>query len=128
MLPRIGLLILCGTLAFVAAQSCGEVTDTRVEARDKATNATCARYNECQLIGPGLVYETTDSCKVTWLSNWEAWWPSVDCHGRINQAELAQCLAAIAATDCNAVDFFLTLGKCSKMDVCGVSADAGTGG
>jgi hypothetical protein len=125
---RLGLLILGGMLAFVVGQSCGDVTDSRVEARNKATNATCARYDQCMLIGPGLVYETIDSCKVDWLAGWEGAWPPADCQGRIDQGELAQCLNAIAATECNIGDLALTLLKCTKADICGAVRDASAGG
>ena len=55
-------------------------------------------------------------------------WPAAECQGRINQAELAQCLNAIGGTECNIVDLGLTLLKCGKGDICGAVPDAGAGG
>jgi hypothetical protein len=122
---------LLGLLAAAAcASGCGGVTDSRMSARDKATKATCNRYQQCGLIGPNAddAYVTYDSCSTVWSSNWEQDWPATTCTS-INQSGLNVCLNAIAATDCTSVaDFFLTLGKCEAQDVCvGGAADAGTG-
>ena len=62
---------------------CGGVTDSRESARDKATKATCDRYQTCGLIGSdaGDAYETYDSCKIDWPANWEGAWPVASLHG-----------------------------------------------
>lgn len=121
---------LLGLLSAAAgAPGCGGVTDSRMSARDKATKATCNRYQQCGLIGPDAddAYVTYDSCSTVWSSNWEQRWPATTCTS-INQSGLNVCLNAIAATDCNIGDLFLTLAKCEAQDVCGGgAADAGTG-
>jgi uncharacterized protein DUF6184 len=119
-----------GLIAMAAGVStCGGVTDSRETARDKATEATCDRYQACGLIGSaaGAAYVTYDSCKITWAANWEGAWPVATCTA-INQSGLNVCLSAIAATDCtNFLDFLQTLGKCQDVDVC-VAPPAPDGG
>ena len=114
-----------------AASSCGGVTDSRVSARDKATKATCDRYQACGLIGTDAndTYASYDSCSTVWRANWEQGWPAATCMA-INQSGLSVCLNAIAATDCASfLDFLATLGKCQVEDVCVAppSADGGGG-
>src|SRR3954447_1872689 len=116
--PIAGLGLAAGLAAF--ASTCGGVTDSRETARDKATKATCDRYQACGLIGTdtGDAYVTYDSCTTIWKSNWEQAWPVATCTA-INQSMFNVCLNAIAATSCTIVaDFFATLGKCQAVDVC----------
>jgi hypothetical protein len=104
----------------VAGATCGGVTDSRAAARDKATKATCDRYQTCGLIGSeaGKAYVTYDSCATDWKANWERAWPVATCMA-IDQPMLNVCLSAIAATDCmNFLDFLSTLGKCQSQDIC----------
>jgi|tagenome__1003787_1003787.scaffolds.fasta_scaffold18173014_1 hypothetical protein len=118
-LNLIATLGLAAGLATVAS-TCGGVTDSRESARDKATKATCDRYQSCGLIGSdmGDAYATYDSCSTVWKANWEQRWPVATC-ASINQANLGVCLNAIAATECTSVlDFLATLGKCEDVDVC----------
>ena|SRR5215212_1169519 len=126
-LKLIGIL---GVLAMAAGVStCGGVTDSRESARDKATKATCDRYQTCGLIGTdtGDAYVTYDSCSIAWAANWEGAWPIATCTAII-QSGLNVCLSAIAATDCMSIaDFFQTLGKCEQVDVC-VARPAADGG
>jgi hypothetical protein len=103
-----------------AASACGGVTDSRESARDKATKATCDRYQACGLIGPDAddAYATYDSCSTVWKANWEQRWPVAMC-ASINQGGLGVCLNAIGATECTTfVDFLATLAKCEVVDVC----------
>ena len=65
-----------------SASTCGGVTDSRESARDKATKATCDRYQSCGLIGPGATYATYDSCSTVWTANWEQRWPVATCEVR----------------------------------------------
>lgn len=118
-LKLIATLALASGLA-VGASTCGGVTDSRESARDKATKATCDRYNSCGLIGTDAndTYVTYDSCSTVWKANWEQRWPVATCN-EINQNGLNVCLNAIGATDCtNILDFFATLAKCEEVDVC----------
>jgi hypothetical protein len=120
-------LVALAAAAPLTVATCGGVTDTRIEARDKATEATCARYQACEHIGSGKMYPSLDDCKVTWQNNWNNSWTADRCTGKINQAELNVCLSAINATDCaNFLDFLATLGKCSVDQVCGGGIDGGT--
>ena len=125
-LPMVGLVAIA-----VGVSACGGVTDSRETARDKATKATCDRYQTCGLIGSdtGDAYVTYDSCSTVWRANWEQAWPVATC-ASINQSMLNACLSAIGGTDCTSfVDFLTTLGKCQAVDVCvGAStADGGAG-
>jgi Family of unknown function (DUF6184) len=120
-LKLITMLGLAAGLAVVGS-TCGGVTDSRESARDKATKATCDRYQTCGLIGPGATYATYDSCIAVWTANWEQRFPVATC-AAINQAGLGVCLNAIAATECTSfVDFLATLGKCEEVDVCVASS------
>ena len=113
----------------MGVSTCGGVTDSRTSARDKATTATCDRYNQCHLIGmaTGASYASYDSCATIWRGKWEEMWPPSLC-GAIDQAQLTVCLGAITATECtSALDFFATLGKCQAQDICVGAADAGGG-
>jgi hypothetical protein len=104
----------------VGVSTCGGVTDSRETARDKATKATCDRYQTCGLIGTdtGDAYVTYDSCSTVWKSNWEQAWPVATC-ASINQSMLNACLSAIGGTTCTSfADFLATLGKCQAADVC----------
>src|SRR6478736_2034591 len=91
-----------GLAAGLAAvgSTCGGVTDSRESARDKATKATCDRYQSCGLIGTdtGDAYVTYDSCSTQWKANWEQRFPVATCMA-INQNGLNVCLNAIAATE-----------------------------
>ena len=100
----------------VGVSTCGGVTDSRESARDKATKATCDRYQTCGLIGSdaGDTYATYDSCSTVWTGQLGAGRGRSPPATAINQAELNVCLSAIAATDCTSfIDFLATLGKCS---------------
>jgi hypothetical protein len=123
-LPMLGLAAIA-----VAVSTCGGVTDSRETARDKATKATCDRYQTCGLIGTdaGDAYVTYASCSTVWKANWEQAWPVATC-ASINQSMLNACLSAIGGTDCTSfVDFLTTLGKCQAMDVCVAPATADGG-
>jgi len=122
MIGKLKFLATLGLAAGLAAgaSACGGVTDSRESARDKATKATCDRYNTCGLIGTdtGDAYVTYDSCSTQWKANWEQRFPVATCMA-INQHGLNVCLNAIAATECTSfVDFLATLGKCEEVDVC----------
>ena len=113
------------TMALLAAAGCGSVADDRVTARNQATKATCDQYQFCGDIGAGKTYATYDACTVQWQANWDSYWPANLCQGKIDQAALHVCLSAIGGTSCtNILDFFSTLGKCSKENICIGAADA----
>jgi len=119
---KLKLFAMLGLAAGLAAgaSACGGVTDSRESARDKATKATCDRYQTCGLIGAdaNAAYATYDSCTTVWKSNWEQRWPVNTCMA-INQGGLNVCLNAIGATECTSIlDFLATLAKCEENDVC----------
>ena len=124
---RIVMLALMSTAVLVGARGCGGVKASRAEARDATATATCDRYQQCKYIGPGLNYETRESCDIFWTSFWESAWPAADCEGRIDEDAYHVCLNRIASTDCTSFgDFLGTLGVCAKQNVCiGVDPDAG---
>jgi len=131
-LKLLGMLAMAAGLAIGAATCGGSVTtprDTRVLSRDKATTATCDRYQACMLIGPDATdaYTSYDSCSTIWKGMWETTFPAATCAG-INQDGLAVCLNAIGATLCDSIlDFFATRAKCEEIDVC-TAAPADGGG
>jgi hypothetical protein len=129
-MTKLTLLPLLGLAAIaVAVSTCGGVTDSRETARDKATKATCDRYQTCGLIGSdtGDAYVTYDSCATVWKSNWEQAWPVATCTA-INQSMLNACLSAIGGTTCTSfVDFLSTLGKCQATDICVAQSTADGG-
>jgi len=128
----IGLLGLAALAASVMTCGGGVTTanDTRESARDKATTATCMRYDSCGLINgdAGAAYATYDSCTTVWRANWETRWPVTTCT-KINEPGLNVCLSAIAATSCDSIlDFLATLAKCEEVDVCAGAVDGGDQG
>ena len=127
-MKNLKVIAMLGLITMAAGVStCGGVTDSRESARNKATKATCDRFQTCGLIGTdaGDAYVTYDSCTIDWNDNWEGAWPILTCTA-INQPGLNVCLSAIAATDCaNFLDFLATLGKCQEVDVCVQAPAAG---
>jgi hypothetical protein len=99
---------------------CGGVTSSQVLARDRATAASCDWYQACNQIGPGLAYETRDSCETQVRAHWDQTWPPALCEGKISQNQLSICLDAIHATQCgNALDILATLAvKCPESTIC----------
>jgi len=120
---RIAIFIL-GCTGALLARGCGSVTDSRVEARNEATQHTCDQYQACGAIGPGLSYPDQASCTTAWQANWDTAWPAADCQGKIDQAQLHFCLSAIDGTSCTSLlDIADTIYvKCGKATVCDVGA------
>jgi hypothetical protein len=121
-------ILAAATLALVTT-ACDSGT-TRQSARAQATSLTCQRYEMCMMIGAGKTYASQEECEIKWQANWEGHWPSAECDGKINQAELETCLAAIRSTSCdNAIDFLTTVfGKCPKEKVCSAGTGPADGG
>jgi hypothetical protein len=113
-----------GLLAAVTLASACSSGTTRESARSQATTLACQRYDMCGAIGAGKMYSDIGSCEIEWQANWDKQWPAADCDGKINQAELETCLAAIRSTSCtNVLDFLATFyGKCNKSTVCSAGA------
>ena len=132
MFRRVTVVALISVGAAVVGRGCGGVTDSRVLARDAATDHTCARYQACGDIGAGLTYSDLSACTTQWQANWDSSWPVADCQGKIDQSQLSFCLAAIDGTSCtNGLDILDTiLVKCAKATVCDQGnpppVDAGT--
>jgi hypothetical protein len=107
------------------AAGCGGVTSSQQVARDKATDATCDRYQECNQIGPGLMYTNRSLCEGDVRAGWENGWPAAECDGKINQAQLEVCLSRIRATECNnGLDVLATLAiSCPKEKICNPTAN-----
>jgi Family of unknown function (DUF6184) len=104
----------------LAVAGCGGVTNPQIVARDQATTASCDWYQSCSQIGPGLTYETRQSCETQVRAKWDQAWPPASCDSKINQSQLSICLDAIHATQCgNALDILSTLGvKCAEASIC----------
>jgi hypothetical protein len=125
----LALVALAGFLGGVGAgcSSSGSQTD----ARDRATSTSCAWYSKCNQIGPGLMYDTLESCQVQVRGSWDKAWPVASCDGKINEPALETCLEAIASTTCgNGLDILNTLAnKCPAAKVCsGAGATSPDGG
>ena len=123
----LGTMFALGTL--LGARGCGDVTNDRVAAREKAVKAICDRFTQCELIGPDAddSYMTREACTIDQRAGRDDAWLSADCTGHINDAELNVCLAAVAATNCMGWDFVGTLLKCTSTTVCskGKTPDGG---
>jgi hypothetical protein len=104
----------------LAVAGCGGVTNPQIVARDQATTASCDWYQSCSQIGPGLTYETRQSCETQVRAHWDQTWPPASCDSKINQSQLSICLSAIHATQCgNILDIWSTLGvKCTEANIC----------
>jgi hypothetical protein len=104
----------------LAVAGCGGVTNPQIVARDQATTASCDWYQSCNQIGPGLTYETRQSCETQVRAHWDQTWPPASCDSKINQSQLSICLSAIHATQCgNILDIWSTLGvKCTEANIC----------
>jgi hypothetical protein len=109
--------ILAVTLAVVG---CGGVSSSQEVARDKATKASCDWYASCSEIGAGKTYPTRADCDVNVRAGWNNAWPSAECDGKIDQAQLDVCLTSISITECaNGLDVLNTLVvKCPKASIC----------
>jgi hypothetical protein len=123
--------ILAAALLAVVTLACDSGV-TRQSARAQATSLTCQRYDMCMMVGAGKTYADHEACEIAWQANWDGAWPAADCEGKINQAELETCLAAIRSTSCmGGLDFLSTVFvKCGKQTVCsgGGSPPADAGG
>ena len=103
----------------VVGSTCGGVTDSRESARDKATKATCDRYQTCGLIGPGADLRDLRFLQHRLDGQLGAGWPVATCAVDQPDAASSVCLSAIDATDCTSIiDFLATLAKCEDVDVC----------
>src|SRR5687768_8757055 len=93
---------------------------SRTDARDRATNASCTLFGECEGFGEGKNYTSRDDCIVRQRSFWNDHLPADQCEESINTDALDICLKAIEITDCNnAFDLFNTAyGKCAASVVC----------
>jgi hypothetical protein len=120
---------LFATGVVAGAQGCGGVTDERVAARSKASKAACDRAQMCGGVGPGLTYESYQSC-ITIVNGMidQTYLPEAQCRD-IDQAALNVCISRLESILCdNWVDLLVTLGStCSKEALCVGVADAGAG-
>jgi len=113
-----------GVAALAMLAGCGGGAPSRESARDQATTATCARFNQCAAF-PSAAYPSEEACELDWRNRWEMLWPAATCDGKIDQAGFQLCMNAISSTACNGLDLAVTLGKCGAMNVCKAAADGG---
>jgi hypothetical protein len=113
-----------------AGRGCGGVTDERVAARTKASKAYCDSVQRCEDIGPGLTYESYQSC-ITIIEGMidQTYLPESQCKD-IDQPALNVCISALESVLCdNIIDLIVKLGtSCSKESLCVGVRDAGAGG
>ena len=83
-----------------SARGCGGVTDERVAARTQASKASCDKSQMCGIIGPGLTYESYQSC-ITIVNGMidETYLPEAQCKD-IDQSALSVCISAINGIVC----------------------------
>jgi hypothetical protein len=115
------------TAGLATAGGCGS-SSSQADARDRATSTSCAWFQMCGKIGPGLMYETLDMCQVQVRAKWDTAWPVASCDGKIDESQLELCLQAISSTICdNGLDELNTLvNKCPEVKICaGASPDGG---
>jgi hypothetical protein len=112
------------------ARGCGGVTDERVAARTQASKAACDKAQMCNRIGPGLDYESYQSC-ITIINGMidQTYLPEAQCKD-IDQGALSVCISGINGILCDDIlDLYLTIvNTCSKDRLCVGVADAGAGG
>jgi hypothetical protein len=125
-------LLAVGGAAFAFGYGCGNVSNDLQDAIDQATNATCARYQACNLIGAasGDSYPSLTVCQADWKAKFTNQWTEAECQGRIDQAMLGVCRSAIDGTSCTSIldvlnTFYV---KCGATAVCDLPPDGGTRG
>ncbi len=117
----LGLAAVFVALVAVGAAVAGCGGSSRESARDQATTQSCARFDQmCGDIGAGKTFDTLDSCEIQVRAHWDSTWPVASCDGKINEANLEVCLAAIYSTGCTSgLDILDTLAvKCAEAKVC----------
>ena len=126
--PTILALLVIGPVGFLFGHGCGSVTNDRDAAINNAAADACGRYQSCGDIGPSGTYPSITDCQTDWKAKFTMQWPP-ECQGRIDQAMLNVCRAAITSTSCTSVlDFLNTLYvKCAASSVCDLPSDAGRG-
>jgi len=130
LLPALAMLAI-GTIGFMFGHGCGSVTNDRDDAINRATTATCNRYQACGLIGAAATasFATVGDCQAQWKAKFTAQWTPAQCQGRIDQPMLDVCVEAINGTSCtNFLDVLTTFYvKCGAAPICGATPDAGAG-
>lgn len=110
------LIALC-SLNFVACED----DTSQPNARDRAVDAACARFEQCGAIRPsGGSYVSNESCRIDQARIWEGQWPPGECDGRIDGTQLDLCINAIDAAECGeALDILnIVFNKCPKSKIC----------
>jgi len=111
-----------GLAAWLAAGAagCGSDKDgSYLTAKKRAARTICEHAATCQLIGPGLTFETRADCDLVAAANVELLWPAERCGSSISQPELETCLGDIGGAACSsASDYFDELSKCQPGNVC----------
>lgn len=102
----------CGLLVLSA---CVSVND----AREGGAQRACRYEDRCGQVGSGKKHASMQECLTSYRSDFQEYWPTERCEGRINGETLNVCYTAIENTQCdNFVDYFATLSKCESSDVC----------
>lgn len=86
--------------------ACGPTS--REDAQDKATDAACDYYEDCDKIGSGKDFQDRKECEVKVRDFFQSAWTANNCPA-INEKGLDTCLDRIRSTSCSSgTDFFNT--------------------
>lgn len=99
----------------IGASGCGWSVSS---AREAYAQKWCSHYSQCNEIGSGKLFASTDECLTHQRSFALGLWPTADCDSKIDAKGIDVCLKAIEITQCNLVDPGLTLLKCTRENVC----------
>ena len=112
-------------LVFAVLSTSGLGCLNLTDAREGGARHFCNYYSRCGEIGAGQKYASFDECLVDERSNFQDYWPTSACDGKINGDALNVCYTAIDNTQCsNFIDQLATLTKCGSGSVCTASSGA----
>ena len=90
-----------------------------VAARDKITDARCAREQRCENVGDNKKYSSLDDCRATIRAEWKDDLNGVECPNGVDQSELDECLGEIRGEDCgDPLDALSRVASCTTGQIC----------
>lgn len=90
-----------------------------IAARDRITDARCAREQRCENIGDSKKYSSMDDCRARVRAEWKDDLNGVECPNGVDQTELDQCLGEIRGEDCgDPLDALSRVAACTTGQIC----------